>query len=107
MIAQCVEQLGGILACINDDGSDFLLTRDKSEMHSSSVGEVTVALAESRALAATIRSGSLRIFVSRLLLIGKKIPPPSLQFSWAVGWGVLSCQAVRLDDALFSYGAWG
>ncbi|GFY60267.1 hypothetical protein TNIN_170881 [Trichonephila inaurata madagascariensis] len=105
MIAQCVEQLGGILACINDDGSDFLFTRDESEILVLSVGKVTVAFGGIPRLTATIPGWQPAYFCFELLSHRKKSPLPRLPrfLSWAVGVGERcgDCRAVRLDGALF------
>ncbi|GFU44893.1 hypothetical protein TNCV_4234281 [Trichonephila clavipes] len=61
MLTQCIEQPGCILACIDDDGSNFLLSSDDSKIVALRVGEVTDAIGINYPSACANRAGYLRV----------------------------------------------
>ncbi|GFT40126.1 hypothetical protein TNCV_3932151 [Trichonephila clavipes] len=61
VLTQCTEQPGGVLACIDNDGSDFLFASDDSKIIALRVGEVTDAIGNNYPRALCVdRAGYLR-----------------------------------------------
>ncbi|GFW37302.1 hypothetical protein TNCV_2632851 [Trichonephila clavipes] len=105
MLTQCIEQPGGVLACIDNDGSYFLFESDDSKIIALRVGEVAGAIGNNYPRALCVdRAGYLRGSGFRAALVGRAIVlhrREGWRTTTAVGGGVVLPDRLRSPARCF------